>query len=214
MSYGKMPPQAYTKETLQEAFEWWSEQPEELRNQIQDKDDLVGYYLRINRGEEPPKNEGGFSKAAKESFSSELKGLVKNLDAFEGYEGKGPKPQEKPKPQRSFEPAPKAQVPGVATKAPAQTFEPRMPAHVFEPSRQMQFPEMSKPLVPTVVEGAQAPKPQSSLVTTESKGQFFRLDERSKDSVARARELLNLSSDEEALRALIALGGAKIKGLI
>ncbi|MGH1468560.1 MAG: hypothetical protein ACRBBP_06745, partial [Bdellovibrionales bacterium] len=171
MSYGKMPPQAYTKETLQEAFEWWSEQPEELRNQIQDKDDLVGYYLRINRGEEPPKNEGGFSKAAKESFSSELKGLVKNLDAFEGYEGKGPKPQ------RSFEQAPKAQT-GVMTRA--QAFEPRMPAHVFEPSRQMQFPEMSKPLVPTV-EGAAAPVPsQSSLAKTEQKGQFFRLDERSK----------------------------------
>jgi len=213
-----MPPQAYTKETLQEAFEWWSEQPDELRAKIQDKDDLVGYYLRIHRGvEESPQKEGGFTKAAKESFSTELKGLVKNLDAFEGYEGRDKKDisaqaaaavqaQPQQQPQQTFA-RPVYQQPR------PQTVELSSPQHVFEPASQLQFPEMSKPLVPEKTELPQAVK-TNALTTQGGQGQFFRLDATSKVSVAQAKKLLNLSSDEEALRALIALGGAKIKGLI
>lgn len=218
MPYGKMPPQAYTKETLQEAFEWWSEQPEEFRAQVQDKDDLVGYYLRINRGVTAEPKKEGFTKAAKESFSSELKGLVKNLDTFEGYEGKEA-PQQRP-----------AQV-SVQTPVVAHAFAESSPVlqkkHIFEPAAQMQFPEMSKPLIPARAENVAAAaaagsgaaivatSTTSALATTSSaQGQFFKLDAKSKSSVAKAKELLNLSSDEEALRALIALGGAKIKGLI
>ena len=81
MSYKKMPPQAYTKETLQEAFEWWNQQPEDFRDKVQDKDDLVGYYLKVRRS--PMDTE--VSEVAKASFSSELKGLAKNLDDFESY---------------------------------------------------------------------------------------------------------------------------------
>lgn len=196
MSYGKMPPQAYTKETLQEAFEWWSEQPDELRSQIQDKDDLVGYYLKVCRGVALPKKEGGFTKAAKDSFSSELKGLVKNLDAFEGYEDKkGSNPNKRP------------------TQHKPQSLE--LPkSSVFEPlSSQLQFPEMSNPLVAAAVEDVPSTA-SPALVATDVQSQFFRLDGKSKESVAQAKQILNLSSDEEALRALIALGDAKIKGLI
>ncbi len=204
MSYGKMPPQAYTKETLQNAFEWWSQQPEDLRNQIQDKDDLVGYYLRLHRGIEPPKNEGGFTKAAKESFSLELKGLVKNLDAFEGYEEKMIQPptksEEKPKPKFCEQ----LKIPQVkhSTTTP-----------VFNPSNQLQFPNMSKPLIPTKEADIMISKP-STLANSKIQEKFFKLDEKSKISVAKTKKLLNLSSDEEALRALIALGKSRIKELI
>ncbi len=210
MPYGKMPPQAYTKDTLQEAFEWWSEQPDELRAKIQDKDDLVGYYLRINRGggeSSDPVESGGFTKKAKESFSTELKGLVKNLDAFEGYEGDQVKPT-----QGAFKTHQASKPQTVELQRPQS---PPQQHHVFEPASQLQFPEMSKPLVPTA-EATQPLKVQNSnqITTKNSPGQFFRLDENSKASVAQARKLLNLSSDEEALRALIALGSAKMKSLI
>lgn len=206
MPYGKMPPQAYTKETLQEAFEWWSEQPDELRAKIQDKDDLVGYYLRIHRGvEEDPQKEGGFTKTAKESFSSELKGLVKNLDAFEGYEGR-----EKKAPQQTF--TKPVYQPQVQPQPRPQTVE-LSKQHVFEPASQLQFPEMSKPLVPTQTETPQGAA-SSALVTKNVANQFFKLDETSKVSVAQAKKVLNLSSDEEALRALVALGVNKLKGLL
>ena len=44
-------------------------------------------------------------------------------------------------------------------------------------------------------------------------GSFFKLDPQSKATVARAKEALNLSSEEEALRALISLGKSKIKSI-
>ncbi len=196
MSYGKMPPQAYTKETLQSAFEWWSKQSEDLRNQIQDKDDLVGYYLRINRGVKPPKNEGGFTKAAKESFSLELKGLVKNLDAFnQCEETEHIESEEKPKTCEQLK-IPQA----------------KRSTHVFKPSNQLQFPSMSKPLVPTKKTDTTVTK--SSTLTTQTQGKNFKLDEKSWTSVTRVKEVLNLSSEEEALRALIALGKSQLKELI
>jgi hypothetical protein len=191
MSFDKMPPQAYTKETLQEAFEWWSEQSEDLRNQIQDKDDLVGYYLRSNRSRKvaPPKE--GFTRSAKESFSSELKGLAKDLDGFEGYQGGSP---------------------------PSRTGAPKHSKPVFEPASQMQFPDLSKTLVPTPEE-VKIPKPETVPVpkkTSEAslvQNQFFKLDAKSKAVVARVKDRLNLSSEEEALRVLIAMGESKIKSI-
>lgn len=192
MSFDKMPPQAYTKETLQEAFEWWSEQGDELRNQIQDKDDLVGYYLRSHRSPSANKKSKalreGFTKTAQESFSSELKGLAKDLDDFEGYQPKKPpvqKPQYKP---------------------------------VFEPVQQMQFPDLSKNLVPEkdgLSEEGSSPlatvAPKSKALSVQN--QFFKLDTKSKASVAKVKEALNLSSEEEALRVLIAMGESKVKSL-
>ena len=196
MSFDKMPPQAYTKETLQEAFEWWSEQGDELRNQIQDKDDLVGYYLRSNRS--PGANKvaktprEGFTKTAQESFSTELKGLAKDLDDFEGYQPKA-QVQQRPREQQ-------------------QQYKP-----VFEPALQMQFPDLSKNLVPTK-EKTGEPGSSSPAVVSKSKSlapqnQFFKLDVKSKASVAKVKEALNLSSEEEALRVLIAMGESKVKSL-
>lgn len=188
MSYGKMPPQAYTKETLQEAFEWWSKQPDDFRDKIQDKDDLVGYYLRVNRGRGRGETEG-FTKAAKESFSSELKGLAKNLETFEDYQ---PRPQVKTAPKKG---------------------------NVFEPSSQMDLLNVAKPSFeeepnrehPQSLNLPQPLKPASS--PQKSDALFFRLDEKSRVMVKEAKEKLNLSSEEEALRALIALGHARLKSL-
>jgi len=190
MSYGKMPPQAYTKETLQEAFEWWSEQTEDLRNQIQDKDDLVGYYLktRVGKPYTPSVNKTeGFTKTSKASFSSELKGLAKNLEDFEDYRGAKQQPK-----KTVFEKESKV--------------EPR-------PAFQIPFPDLSKTLVPASDDSPQTSnslqvKPQASVQNS-----FFKLDPQSKATVLRAKEALNLSSEDEALRALISLGKSKIKSI-
>ena len=187
MSYGKMAPQAYTKETLQEAFEWWSKQSDDFRSQIQDKDDLVGYYLR-SRGEAPSKAEKseGFTETAKASFASELKGLAKNLETFEDYA--------KPKSKMGSGPSPRDQKP------------------IFEPVQQMQFPDLSKSLVPTEDEKAWVVEAKNNN-NPSVKSSFFKLDPQSKATVLRAKEALNLSSEDEALRALIALGKSKIKSI-
>jgi hypothetical protein len=188
MSYGKMPPQAYTKETLQEAFEWWSEQTDDLRSQIQDKDDLVGYYLKSHGIKSyTPENSEGFTRTAKESFSSELKGLAKNLEDFEDYT------------------APSAQ-----SKKVSNYREQRVET---QPSFQIPFPDLSKTLVPasddkTPVSSSLQVKPKANIQNS-----FFKLDAQSKETVRRAKEALNLSSEDEALRALISLGKSRIKSI-
>lgn len=188
MSYGKMPPQAYTKETLQEAFEWWSEQSDDLRSQIQDKDDLVGYFLK-SRGETPytPKSTEGFTRTAKESFSTELKGLAKNLEDFEDYRG--------------------------PTNQPRKVNVTREHKLEMEPSFQMPFPDLSKTLVPASDD--RSPQAASSALKpkTNLQNSFYKLDPQSKATVQKAKEALNLSSEDEALRALISLGKSRIKSL-
>lgn len=204
MSYKKMPPQAYTKETLQEAFEWWNQQPEDFRDKVQDKDDLVGYYLKVRRGF--PESE--VSEVAKASFSSELKGLAKNLDDFEGYQSANA--QEK---KRFAMPVrPSAHVSSLShVQAPSAP----------EPSVQLKFPDMTK--APVVAESvdfeetkrkALAVKPSLDEKSIDSNNKYFKLDSKSLEVVKEVRRALNLSSDQEAIRAVIALGASKITSLL
>lgn len=211
MPYKKMPPQAYTKETLQEAFEWWNQQPDEFRDKVQDKDDLVGYYLRVRR------KTGGsdISDVAKASFSSELKGLARNLDNFEGY-----------KSDRTSSQSPQASQTNEKketrfyNQSPSSHSEKKESGMSYEPSMQLKFPDMSKSPVVTP-EAAETPRPQTlNLPKTldqkniDQSDRYFKLDEKSYHAIKKTREALNLSSDNEALRAIIALGESKIKSLL
>lgn len=219
MSFKKMPPQAYTKETLQEAFEWWNQQPEDFRDKVQDKDDLVGYYLKVRRGY----SDSEVSDVAKASFSSELRGLAKNLDDFEGYQPPTAQAQEstvvKKKPL-NFSPTPSA------PSAPTQEVSfPSFEAAKVEPSVQLKFPDMTKS--PVVADNFDLdPSVKKSLTlkaTTESHHQqkslvadskYFKLDAKSAEYVSQVRKALNLSSDQEALRAIVALGASKLSSLL
>lgn len=222
MPYKKMPPQAYTKETLQEAFEWWNQQPDEFRDKVQDKDDLVGYYLRVRR------KSGGsdISDVAKASFSSELKGLARNLDNFEGY-----KSDRSSSTGQSTKPNPSSSNPyqQQSSQDPFTQSEKKGAEMSFEPSMQLKFPDMSKsPVVTAEVDEAYTSKPSTPTSSpqsinlpksTEQKSldrseRYFKLDEKSYQVIKKTREALNLSSDNEALRAIIALGESKIKSLL
>ena len=207
MSYTKMPPQAYTKETLQEAFEWWNQQPEDFRDKVQDKDDLVGYYLKVRRGYP----ESDVSEVAKASFSSELKGLAKNLDDFEGYQS-GKSPEKKI-------PSPPLQAKSVPPQPPQPSFHPNQ--EKVEPSVQLKFPDMTKS--PVVAEGLDfeeskkkplVPTPAVEERFTDGNNKYFKLDPKSLESVREVRRALNLSSDQEALRAIVALGASRLSSIL
>ena len=208
MPYKKMPPQAYTKETLQEAFEWWNQQPDEFRDKVQDKDDLVGYYLRVRR------KSGGsdISDVAKASFSSELKGLAKNLDNFEGYKSDRISSQSPHNHEKKDT--------GYSSHSSSHS-EKKESGMSFEPSMQLKFPDMSRSPVVTA-EPVETPRPPQSLSLPKSSepksldlsDRYFKLDEKSYHAIKKTKEALNLSSDNEALRAIIALGESKIKSLL
>ena len=198
MSYNKMPPQAYTKETLQEAFEWWNQQPEDFRDKVQDNDDLVGYYLKVQRGY--PESE--VNEMAKASFSSELKGIAKNLDDFEGYQSDRVLERKRVVPPIK---------PTIQTQGQSQQ----------EPSVQLKFPNMTKDPVVTERMNLDEVKKKSLTVTPaieeqgsiDNSSKYFKLDARSLKSVKEVRYALNLSSDQEALRAIVALGATKLTSL-
>lgn len=77
-----MPPQAYTREMLSQAYLWLQQQPESIRMMAQTPDQLVGLYLRSRRT--------GFSSlesaapVSTESFRSQLKTLSHEVNNFNG----------------------------------------------------------------------------------------------------------------------------------
>ena len=79
MTISTVPPQAYTQDTMKQAFAWLQAQPAEFRNSITNPDQLVLVYLRAKRG-----GESSSSKSASaQVFSSELKSLAKEMNQFD-----------------------------------------------------------------------------------------------------------------------------------
>ena len=95
-------PQAYTKETLAEAFEWLKKQPPQVKQFTKSADELVSLYLNS-------KKQGG---KVSESFIKDLAGLAKDLEAFE---------EEK---QQNFEMLPPPVATPVATSQPIKAKAP------------------------------------------------------------------------------------------
>jgi len=98
-------PQAYTKETLAEAFEWLKKQPPHVRQFTKSADELVSLYLNSK------KQDGRVS----ESFIKDLAGLAKDLEAFEDEKPSIPNFE---MPQTHMEPSPKTKP--AVTSAPTQ----------------------------------------------------------------------------------------------
>ena len=67
-----LPPEAFTKKTLQEACSWLEDQPEELRNMIHTKERLVGLYQKSKR----LKEWSDFTSS--EKFIHDLKNLIQS----------------------------------------------------------------------------------------------------------------------------------------
>lgn len=74
---GDLPPEAFTKETLQEAFNWLQEQPEPVRATVHTPERLVSLYqksLRLTDVDAP---------VSSRKFMDDLKNLASSLNQFE-----------------------------------------------------------------------------------------------------------------------------------
>jgi hypothetical protein len=145
------------------------------------------------------------SEVAKASFSSELKGLAKNLDDFESYKAS------RAMNNRSGGGS------NQGFSAPPSFMTPEKSEHV--PSVQLNFPEMTKSaavaenaLVFERKKNAPAVKPQTDAKIMDS-NKYFKLDTESLKSLRKIRKALNLSSDQEALRAIVAAGTSRLSSL-
>lgn len=145
MAMNPLPPQAYTKETLQKAYSWLLNQSPSIKEMASNQEMLVSLYLKAQRN-----GEASLEAPSIQNFKQELKSLANMMGDFA--------PTSQPTPQQ-----------GVATSTVAKT---------------MPVPNVS-----------------SNMPST-----FNELDNVSLTAIQEVKNVLNLSSDTEALRALIALG--------
>ena len=142
MAVNPLPPQAFTKETLQKAYTWLLNQNSSIKEMASTQDMLISLYLKAQRS-----GEASLDTPSIQNFKQELKSL--------------------------------ANLMGDLQTAPVQAAGPA--AAIATP-----------PLTGSVQQPSQ-------------------LDQTSLNAIAEVRNSLNLSSDTEALRALIALGYKQFK---
>jgi hypothetical protein len=144
MAMNPLPPQAFTKETLQKAYAWLLTQSPSIKDMASTQDMLISLYLKAQRS-----GDASLEAPSIQNFKQELKTLA-------GMMGD------------------------------------------LQPSGHGYIP--SKP-------AAQAPQSMPQFVSSEASSSLMaQLDPHSLQALTEVKATLNLSSDTEALRALVALG--------
>ena len=215
-----LPPQAYTRETLMLAFDWIRSQPKQIQELASTSDALVSIYMQARRrgGQFIPTN-----PVSAQSFKQDLKNLAEGLKQFDGADGMGVQaPPAAPHPSQSLQnypppvqhqplqqPSPQfygaQQLPPVPTQMPQA--QPQMPTQQYVPQQQVQQQVAAQPTMPL-------PPVQQSYYAGATSASFesdIALDAKSIDAVRRVQQRFNLSSENEAIRLLIALGSEKFR---
>ena len=78
MPVNPLPPQAYTKETLQKAYAWLLTQNESVKGIAQDQNILVSLYLKAQRN-----GEASLEAPSIQNFKQELKSLANMIGEFQ-----------------------------------------------------------------------------------------------------------------------------------
>lgn len=175
MTLNPLPPQAYTKETLQKAYSWLLTQPASVKDMATSQDILVSLYLKAQRN-----GEAALEAPSIQNFKQELKHLATMIGDL--------------------------QTPNQPTKTTAANASNGNESHTLN----------TKPLpvtgLPHTIKETTAQTVQSmGNMGGGSHSSLGQLDIQSLQALSEVRQALNLSSDIEALRALIALGYKQFK---
>lgn len=235
------PPQAYTKETLAEAYEWLKTQPDTVKVLAKDSATLVSLYtnhqLRSQEGItghfDPSEAVEAIQQSAPvsgEHFKSELKTLAHGLNQF-APSGESPRMQGS---NFEFEHSDNQRRNQVESSPGAPAWHP--PQQRYSDAHQDMATVQHNPPLHTQT----APQPtlpphvqrqnlehlhsmpgQTSSVSASNRAQGARagglaalLDAHSQIKVTQIKEGMNLSSDNEALRMLISLGFDRLKNIL
>lgn len=158
MTVNPLPPQAYTKETLQKAYSWLLTQGPSVREMANSQDMLVSLYLKAQRS-----GDASLDTPSIQNFKQELKSLANLIGDLQ-----------------TTQPAAQASSANTSYTTPLPTYPTSNPT----PQPQARVPQNFAPSAPPV----------------------SGLDEQSLAAIQDIKTSLNLSSDVEALRALISLG--------
>ncbi len=180
MAVNPLPPQAYTKETLQKAYTWLLTQSASIKDLATTQDMLISLYLKAQRN-----GEASLETPSIQNFKQELKSLANMMG--------------------DLQTTPDTNL-GAATSSFQTTSQ--QTATTSQPLAQQQFTThhaqsaATTPVFNTATTTYQLSQP-TQLVA--------QLDQGSMLALAEVRQTLNLSSDIEALRALISLGYKQFK---
>jgi hypothetical protein len=199
MALNPIPPQAYTKETLQKAYSWLLRQAPEIKEMARDQEILVSLYLKAQRN-----GEESLDRPSIHNFRSELKNLADmmidlNADPNTGSARSTSKFQE----SNTFENKPKTTNENFNTHFKTIENSQNLNSNT-NPLNQ------SKNENPHMLEKSTTINSflNSSLNVNLSLGEF--LDERSLLNIRATQQRFNLSTETEALRLLIAIGIEKL----
>jgi hypothetical protein len=184
MSVNPLPPQAYTKETLQKAYTWLLTQTPSVKEMATSQEMLVSLYLRAQRN-----GDAALETPSIQSFKQELKSLASMMGELQT-------PAQQAQAQQ--------QMPSYPTSSPSTSIPPQMPS------------VPSTPAIPTntstnpIRSHIQNNMPQTFMANAPASSGSG-LDDQSLQAIQDVKYSLNLSTDVEALRALISLGYRQFK---
>lgn len=236
MSKLNLPPQAYTKNEISQAYRWLEQQPEEIREQASNVEQLIALFRKaVHFGHESAlktKKE----EVSTESFRSELKELANQLGEFSSSHGENKyssrvsydssklppwantavnyvQQAEYPRPNNNRLPKTETLVFPQASlhkQNPAKTLAQNESSFPFHSHSMPDWEDIdvASPLqnVPVPVS---KPMPMGNL----NPAYNFELDMNSRAMVTEIKRKLNLSSDNEAIRMMISIGYEKLKNL-
>lgn len=165
MPVNPLPPQAYTKDTLQKAYSWLLSQSSSVKEMAQDQNMLVSLYLKAQRN-----GDAVLETPSIQNFKQELKSLANMMGDFQS-------PQ---------------QLATAASHMHAPTHK-----HASQTNATATAAAVSTSHVTTTTVS-------QSRVSTDMNANGF--DQKTLEAIQQVRETFNLSSDAEAIRALVALG--------
>lgn len=200
-------PQAYTKETLSKAFEWLQHQPSSIQQAAANPDMLVSIYLQAQR--QGLQKIDADAPVSSRKFIDDLKTLSRDFAQFDEpttSAGNGSARQS-------------VQQTTTISHHSSRTAEMHQPisAPVQPPTHHVVQQPVPQPFTPP------APQPQSQYINVNPQpspsapppqqaqyqsnpAEVFRLDEKSLNVVRGLQERFNLSTPQEALRMVVAVG--------
>lgn len=172
MTVNPLPPQAYTKETLQKAYTWLLNQGSSVKEMATSQEILISLYLKAQRN-----GEAALETPSIQNFKQELKSLASMMGELQ---------------------TPQSSAPGFASTAQSTS----------NGQVQNQIHRNTYLAPKTEQKTEQTSQSTASIAPTTS---GYKLDEQSLQAVQDIKHSLNLSTDSEALRALISLGYRQFK---
>lgn len=189
MAVNPLPPQAFTKETLQKAYTWLLTQSTSIKEMASTQDMLISLYLKAQRN-----GDASLDTPSIQNFKQELKSLA-------GIMGDLQTP-----------PASTHQSASSGSAASSSSSQSALNNHAqSQPHIQQQAPSYTHTVNPGSMYVSQATQAANQANNSTAAFSLSQLDGSSLQALSDVKMTLNLSSEAEALRALIALGYRQFK---